>query len=33
MKRVLSPLEMKEIDNSSKVPQIVLMENAGKRCC
>ncbi|MFZ8845588.1 MAG: NAD(P)H-hydrate epimerase, partial [Candidatus Hydrothermia bacterium] len=30
MKRVLSPLEMKEIDNSSKVPQIVLMENAGK---
>ena len=30
MKRVLSPSEMKEIDNSSKVPQIVLMENAGK---
>ncbi len=30
MKRILSPSEMKEIDNNSKVPQIVLMENAGK---
>ncbi len=30
MKRILSPSEMKEIDDNSKVPQIVLMENAGK---
>ncbi len=30
MKRILSPSEMKEIDNSSKIPQIVLMENAGR---
>ncbi len=30
MKRIISPYEMKEIDNNSKIPQIVLMENAGK---
>ncbi len=30
MKRALSPSEMKEVDNNSKIPQIVLMENAGK---
>ncbi|MEO0219935.1 MAG: NAD(P)H-hydrate dehydratase [candidate division WOR-3 bacterium] len=30
MRRIVSPSEMKEIDNSSKIPQIVLMENAGK---
>ncbi|MCS7245665.1 MAG: NAD(P)H-hydrate dehydratase [candidate division WOR-3 bacterium] len=30
MKRVLFSYEMKEVDNSSKIPQIVLMENAGK---
>jgi len=30
MKRILSPSEMKEIDNNSNIPQIVLMENAGR---
>lgn len=30
MKRVLFSYEMKEIDNSSKIPPVVLMENAGR---